>query len=99
MDTLKDVGTAMGNNLKKSAMVYSKDVSRFAQSFSESLNSIDLSDLRKSIHEVTNPEDHARRKSSVVHKPIDWSKKPPLKSQQSMEVNEGENVIFDEQID
>ena len=52
---------------------YSKEASYAARSLS---NFVDVEDFLKSVHEVVYPEIHAERKTSIVHKTIDWSKYP-----------------------
>ena len=52
----------------------SKEVGRLMSSVGEIF---DVEDMLKSIHQVANPEQYSSRRSSVLHKTIDWSKHPP----------------------
>ena len=64
---MEATASSLGRGIKKSIKGYTKDASRFAHSLSEF---VDCEDLLKSIHKVAHPEQHAQRRSSIVHKPI-----------------------------
>ena len=38
---------------------------------------IDAEDMLKSLHKITHPQQHAERKSNILHPTIDWSTYPP----------------------
>ena len=73
MEIVTDASSLLSKGLKKSLKNYEKDAKRFVRSFT---NFLDFEDLLKSIHKVSHPEEY-HRSTSIVHKPIDWSKYPP----------------------
>ena len=74
MGAIKDATSSVGKGIKKSLKSYGKEAERFARSMSDF---VDVEDFTKSIHKVARPEEHAQRKTSIIHTPIDWSKHPP----------------------
>ena len=74
MGAVTDATKSLSKDLQKSIKTCSKEANRFARSLGEI---VDVEDILKSIHKATNPDEYEDRKSSVIHKPIDWSKHPP----------------------
>ena len=74
MDLVTDAALSLGKGIKNNVRSYGKEAGRLARSLGEF---VDVEDVLKSIHKVTHPEQHAKRRSSMVHSPVDWSKHPP----------------------
>ena len=74
LEVITNATASLGKGLKKSINSHKKDVKTFTSSVNELM---DVSSVLKTIHKVAHPEEHAQRKTSVVHTPIDWSKYPP----------------------
>ena len=74
LEAVTDATASLGKGLKKSIKTYRKEANRFARNLGEF---VDVEDLLKSINRVANSDDYEDRKSSIIHTPIDWSKRPP----------------------
>ena len=74
LETVTEVTISVGNGIKKSVKRYTKDAKRFVRSVSEF---VDVEDVMKSIDGIVHQDEYARRRSSIIHTPIDWSKYPP----------------------
>ena len=78
MEVVADVTKSLGDGLKKSLRTCNKKTCRFTKSVSEF---VDVEDILKSIHKLTNPKEYDKRQSNIIHTPIDWSKHPPSSRQ------------------
>ena len=74
MEMVTEATNHLSMKLTKSVKSYKREAGRCARSITEVL---DIEDFLKSIDKVANPERHARRRSSIIHPPIDSSKFPP----------------------
>ena len=75
MDQITGATSDYYRGVKKSLKQCSKEASQMARSFNEF---VDVEDILKSVHRARNPEEYAaRRRVSIVHTPVDWSKYPP----------------------
>ena len=70
----------------------SKEASRFKRSLSDF---VDVENVLKSVHKARHPDEHAARKSSIIHEPIDWSKYPPSAYRRPSQVRP--SMVLDEE--
>ena len=91
IEAVTDATSSFGLNLKKSIEMCSKEAAEVARSLSEI---VDMEDILKSIHKVSNPDDDFdNRKSKIIHHPIGVSSTTVENAKSSTEEKHEDDMI------